>query len=221
MNIRDKRITKELYEIMENPLDYIYIDYDENDMTKLQILFIGPRNTPYSRMFLRFEWIYSDDYPIKPPKITFISSYNKKIHPNIFPGGYVCLSTLNRGDDSGWVPSLSLRTILATLYSMLNAEMIQSSDNTHTHEMSSDFFPGIMHDTFYITIKLLTEEKNAMFKKIMNDYVLTHKNWYIRKLEKLSKRYDNKILKFYYDNIFSNNKSANFASFIDQLNHIQ
>lgn len=201
---RVRRLTKELAQFMEDPPnEHIYIDYDDSDLTHIQVLFIGPRYTPYSRMFMRFSINFPEEYPIKPPKVEFTSSYGRKVHPNIFPGGWVCLSTLNTGDNSGWVPSISLSALLTTIYSMFTKEMIMI-DNTHEHEKSEEFFPGIMYDTFYATEKLLRDERNGKFKDIMQEYIDTHREWYIRKLAKLSEEWDGKELRNYYTNRIAN-----------------
>ncbi len=191
------RIIKEIQQFMNDPPEHVYVDFDDKDLTHLEVLFIGPRFTPYSRMFMRFTVDFSKEYPIKPPKVQFTSSYDRKIHPNVFPGGWICLSTLTTGDDSGWVPSINLTALLATIYSMFTKEMIML-DNTHDHEKSEKFFPGIMYDTFYITFKLLRDEQNEKLKKIMVDYTESHKDWYDRKLERLSKEHDGKMLDNYY-----------------------
>lgn len=193
-----RRITKEIKALEDDPNDHIYIDYNDANLTHIEVLFIGPRYTPYSRMFMRFQVDFPEGYPIKPPKVVFSSSYQRKIHPNVFPGGWICLSTLNTGTDSGWVPSISLSALLATIYSMFTKEMIQI-DNTHTHDKSEDFFPAVMYDTFYITSKLINDEKNPKFKKIMNDYVEKHRDWYLRKIDRLGEEHDGKSLKNYYE----------------------
>jgi ubiquitin-protein ligase len=50
-----KRILKELQQIEKDPLDHIFIDYSESNIRLINVLMIGERNTPYSRMFLRFQ----------------------------------------------------------------------------------------------------------------------------------------------------------------------
>lgn len=206
-----KRLLKELANLQKEPLDYIYIDYKEDNIGKIDVLMIGGRETPYSRMFLRFflEFPLSDGgYPLQPPKVTFTGNYNKKIHPNLIVA-YVCLSTLNTGDKHGWVPTISLSSLLISIYSLFTKEMI-FNDNTHEHEKSVDFFPGVIHDTFYITCKLLKEEKNSEFKEIMTEYATSHKQWYIEKLQKLSVQYDGSPLPNYYEGI----DKACFKNFI-------
>ncbi len=203
-----KRLLSELATLQKEPLDYIYINYNEANVKKINVLMVGGRETPYSRMFLRFLIEIPDQYPFEPPKITFTGNYDKKIHPNLIVA-YVCLSTLNTGDKHGWVPTISLSSLLTTLYSIFTKEMI-FTDNSHEHEKSTDYFPGIMHDTFYITCRLLKDEQNKEFKEIMTEYATIHKQWYIEKLKKLSVQYDGNPLPNYYSPIHK----ANFAGFI-------
>ena len=205
---RLRRLTKEIQQFMEDPPEHIWIDYSDDNLTNIQVLFIGPRYSPYSRMFLRFQIDFPEEYPIKPPKVQFTSSHSRKIHPNVFPGGWVCLSTLNTGDASGWVPSINLTALLATVYSMFTKEMIMT-DNSHEHEKSEEFFPGIMYDTFFITEQLLKHETNEKFKKIMYDYLESHREWYVRKLTRLAEEWDGKELRNYYQN-----RVANFGALI-------
>jgi len=211
MDTRTRRLFKELKQIKDDPPDYIYLDYDEDDISHMEVLFIGPRFTPYSRMFMRFSIDFPKNYPIKPPKIQFTSSYQKKIHPNVFPGGWICLSTLNTGDSSGWVPSINLISLLRTVYSMFTKEMIEI-DNTHDYEKGAAFFPAVMYDTFYITNKLLHQEQNPKLKEIMHNYFFSHKEWYLRKLRKLADEHDGKTLKNYY-----NCTTANFRSILNDM----
>src|ERR1700719_149785 len=114
-----KRLLKELSQLEKEPLDHVYIDYKDDNVKIINVLMIGARDTPYSRMFLRFLINIPEDYPLKPPIVTFANSYNKKIHPNVFPGGWLCLSILNTGNDKlGWVPSINLSALLTSIYSM-------------------------------------------------------------------------------------------------------
>eukprot|EP00474_Spongospora_subterranea_P008510 CRZ08968.1 hypothetical protein [Spongospora subterranea] len=59
--------------------------------------------------------IFSDDYPLKPPKCAFSPPI---FHPNIYPSGTVCLSILN--EDKDWKPSISLKEILLGIQALLN-----------------------------------------------------------------------------------------------------
>jgi hypothetical protein len=110
------------------------------------------------------------------------------------------------GDDSTWAPTISLTALLATLYSIFTADMIQK-DNVHKDDKSEEFFPGIMYDVFCTTSKLLHEENNEKFKTIMINYLNKHRDWYLRKLERLGNEYDGKLLPNYKEPVIANFKS--------------
>lgn len=195
-----KRIAKDIEIINETPIEHCYLDYTGDCPRTIQVLFIGPRDSPYSRMFLRFRIDLPQGYPIKPPKVLFLSDFGRKIHPNVFPGGWVCLSTLNESGSDSWAPTLSLASVLKTLYSMFTKEMIMI-DNTHGHERSEEFFPAVMNDVFYTNVRLMETERNEKFRGIMEKYVKSHRGWYLRKLERLANQHDGELLMNYYQNV--------------------
>ena len=59
----------------------------------------GPPDTPFVGMYLLFEFELNEDYPHRPPKVTFISRRKgHRIHPNMYDGsGKICLSILGLG----------------------------------------------------------------------------------------------------------------------------
>lgn len=194
----------------------IYLD--ESNLFKWEVLMIGPRRTIYSRALFRFTIVFPPEYPIKPPVVT-IASYDRKPHPNFFPGGHVCLSTINTEKEQGWTPALTVESLLASLYSMLSAESIQGVDNTHGHEKSDTFFPSVMHDSYHISLKLLTDEPREDIRQDMYDYVSQHRDWYLRKLELLSLRYDTLITGQTYPNYYLE-RDIDFAKLMRQLENI-
>lgn len=176
---------------------HIRVYLSDEDMFKWEVLMIGPRRTIYSRTIFRFTVTFPSEFPLKPPVFTVVS-YDRKPHPNFFPGGHVCLSTLNTEKEKGWTPVMSMEGLLLTVYSMLGEDSIQSADNSHDHEKSDNFFPSVMHDCYYITYKLLVDEPNQVIRNEIYDYISTHKDWYLRKLRQLGKRYDGKSFPNYY-----------------------
>lgn len=50
---------------------------------------------------------YAEDYPSKPPKVSFPQGF---FHPNVYPSGKVCLSILN--EEKAWKPSITVKQIL-------------------------------------------------------------------------------------------------------------
>jgi len=196
-------------------LKHIRVYLDDTNLFKWEILMICPRQTIYSRALFRFTVSFPPEYPMKPPTVT-IASYDRKPHPNFFPGGHVCLNTINTEKEKGWTPALSIESLLISLYSMLSAESIQSIDNTHNHEKSDMFFPSVMHDSYYITMKLVVDEPREDIRNHIYDYISMHKDWYSRKLKLLSLKYDTGITQQVYPNYYLE-REINFARLEKQL----
>lgn len=109
-----KRIQKDLIDFYNDPPTGISVlPTFESDMFRWDAIIMGPPNTPYEggSYYLRIHFPY--DYPIKPPKVSFIT---KIYHPN-FDGinGSISIDILK----DQWGPSLSIKKILLYLQSLL------------------------------------------------------------------------------------------------------
>ena len=68
----------------------------------------GPKETPYENGTFDIEILLSDDYPMSPPKVLFIT---KIFHPNIDKLGRICLDVLK----DKWTPALQIRSVLLSI----------------------------------------------------------------------------------------------------------
>jgi ubiquitin-conjugating enzyme E2 D/E len=75
-------------------------------------LIIGPTDSPYAGGMFNLEIHFSNDYPFKPPKLTFLT---KIYHPNISPSGAICLDILK----DKWSPALTIAKVLLSISSLL------------------------------------------------------------------------------------------------------
>lgn len=98
---------------------------DDEDIYRWEILIIGPQDTPYEQGFFKATLTFSEEYPIRPPKMKFLSEI---WHPNIDNEGNVCISILHdAGDDKfgyekaseRWLPIHTVETILISVISLL------------------------------------------------------------------------------------------------------
>ena len=72
---------------------------------------IGPANTPYEDCLFFFSINLPQDYPFRPPTVTFLTPI---FHPNIDKSGSNCLNM-----HFVWSPALSLYRLLYRLYELL------------------------------------------------------------------------------------------------------
>jgi len=118
-----KRIVSDIKQLKKNPLNSqgIYYKHDEDDILKGYALVFGPQGTPYEYGSYLFTFNFPNDYPHRPPVVTFFNwGDNIRFNPNLYRNGKVCLSLLNTWKGEGWTSCQTLTTILLTLCTVLN-----------------------------------------------------------------------------------------------------
>lgn len=76
----------------EVPLD-VLVKASEEESHLMKVAIIGAKHTPYYQAFMCFDIRLSADYPVNPPAVRF-HSYGRRLNPNLYEDGYVCLSVL-------------------------------------------------------------------------------------------------------------------------------
>lgn len=125
-----KRLLKDVAEVLKNPLNEegIYYVHDEADMFKGYAMIIGPEGTPYEGGYFFFKFLFSNQYPFKPPKVIYCTNDGRtRFNPNLYKKGKVCLSILNTWRGETWTSCQNIRSVLLTLVTLLN-------DNPLTNE---------------------------------------------------------------------------------------
>lgn len=75
----------------------------------------GKAGTPWAGGLYKLRLTFSQDYPSKPPRVTFTPPL---YHPNVYMSGDICLSIIDEGED--WKPSVTLRQILTGVQDLLD-----------------------------------------------------------------------------------------------------
>ncbi|KAG8529749.1 Ubiquitin-conjugating enzyme E2 7 [Bacidia gigantensis] len=113
----------------------------EENLFLWEALIQGPEGTPYEGGIFPAELKFPKDYPLSPPKMTFVG---KLWHPNVYPNGEVCISILHApGDDpmhyekasERWSPIQSVEKILISVMSMLAEPNDESPANVEAAKM--------------------------------------------------------------------------------------
>jgi len=108
-----KRIQKELVELERDPPGNVSAGPEGDDVFKWKATIIGPEGSPYQGGTFFLNINFPQDYPFKPPKITFDT---KIYHPNISAQGGICLDILK----DQWSPALTISRVLLSISSLLN-----------------------------------------------------------------------------------------------------
>ena len=107
-----QRITKELKELKTDPPANCSAGLINDDIYNWQATIIGPDDSPYQGGIFTLNIVFSNEYPFKPPKCTFIT---KIYHPNINSQGGICLDILK----DNWSPALTVNKLLLSISSLL------------------------------------------------------------------------------------------------------
>lgn len=74
----------------------------------------GPEGTPYAGGIFRLAFEFPETYPLKPPKVRFVTTC---FHPNVsVPEGQICLNVLTHE----WSPLLTVSTLLLCISALLS-----------------------------------------------------------------------------------------------------
>lgn len=95
---------------------------------------MGPSNSPYAGGVFFLDIHFSQDYPFKPPKITFRT---KIYHCNISSAGAICLDILK----DNWSPALTISKVLLSICSLLtdanpNDPLVANIAQQYLHDRS-------------------------------------------------------------------------------------
>lgn len=116
-----KRVSQETSIMSELPLHInasILYRHDETHLRVARVLVTGPKDTPYDSGITIYDVLFPVDYPINPPNINIINNGGKRLNPNLYNAGKVCLSLLGTWDGVGgekWSAQNS------TLFQVLNS----------------------------------------------------------------------------------------------------
>lgn len=107
-----KRINKELKDIMNDPPAQCSAGPVGDDAFHWQATILGPPDSPFEGGVFFLNINFPTDYPFKPPKFTFTT---RIYHPNINSNGAICLDILR----SQWSPALTVSKVLLSICSLL------------------------------------------------------------------------------------------------------
>lgn len=133
-----KRVIIDIKDLMNSPIENIYYFPDEENILSGDALIIGPKNTPYSYGNYIFKFVFSEEYPFKPPDVKFKSNDGKtRFNPNLYRNGKVCLSILNTWSGDQWSACQTIRSVLLTLQTTLTEMPLLNEPGITTANMNS------------------------------------------------------------------------------------
>jgi len=200
-----RRITKDIKDIFEDPKNLsdsnIHIWFNEENMYTIYILMIGTDGTPYTGGFYFFKFIFTDEYPIKPPTAKFYSTDGKiRFNPNLYTCGKVCLSLLGTWSGPQWTPANSLTSILVSLQAMVlnkNPLINEPGYDSSPTETLEKYNAVIRHENLRFAVNKLLDKVPVGFEcfyNVMENYFLENFNKYLNTVKELREKEDNKTI---------------------------
>jgi ubiquitin-protein ligase len=196
---RLKRITNEIKELQESSHilkeNGIYVDINDENISTIHAMLIGPEKTPYEKGFYFFKIDYSNDYPMTPPNVKYLtqgvlnnpvskSAFNVRFNPNLYTCGKVCLSMINTWQGDGWVPTNTVTNVLIAIQALvLNEEPLRNEPGYEKADKKviNDYNNLIEYANIKISVlnMLKTQPLNCdVFKPIMIDYFMKNIDFY-------------------------------------------
>lgn len=136
------RIQKELKDLQKDPPSNCSAGPDGDDLSKWAGTIIGPSGTPYEGGVFRLTIQFPNDYPFKPPRVSF---QTKVYHPNINSQGVICLDILKHE----WSPALTIKSVLLSISSLLsepNPDDPLAGDVARVYKANRDEFERIARE---------------------------------------------------------------------------
>lgn len=201
-NLAQKRITKERQKIEEERQELedcgIYTVWGD-ELHKTVALVIGPEDTPYAHGFYLFEVQFTDNYPMQPPHVVFKTGDGRvRFNPNLYVEGKVCLSILGTWAGPSWTSSCTLRTVLMSIQSLLNAHPIQNEPGHERERGRNDtaYSDIIRYENVAVAVVRMlkqTPPKFEAFRPKMRRVFLKNFGSYLKTLEAYEDRKGNAV----------------------------
>ena len=220
-----KRINDEILIFRSLPINYdaiIISRPDANYQTAIRTLMTGPVNTPYEGGCFLFDTYLHSNFPNSSPFVWFLNTGGKRMNPNLYNCGKVCLSILGTwGGDRGaetWNSAIStLSLIYKSIQSLILIE--QPFFNEPGYESHYSSAAGMAQSkTYNDNIRLYTME-HAMLDLIDNpklypqfeDVIRAHFKMKKTKILSICEKWIAEApaaLKSHYNKIYTNIKSS-------------
>ena len=196
-----KRIISDINEISSSYDPNIHIWYDENNITEIKALIIGPQDTPYEDGFFYFTLKFPESYPFNNPEAKF-ETINKlvRFNPNLYECGKVCLSILGTWSGPKWSSVQTLSSVLLSIQSLMSDQPIinepQYENIGKNDKRSIDYNRYIEFYKYSFAIHDMLDDESFFpyFNEVIQSYFVKNYEKLIKKLNKL-KTLDGQIVK--------------------------
>eukprot|EP00930_Biecheleria_cincta_P003824 TRINITY_DN104736_c0_g1_i1.p1 TRINITY_DN104736_c0_g1~~TRINITY_DN104736_c0_g1_i1.p1 ORF type:complete len:212 (-),score=19.86 TRINITY_DN104736_c0_g1_i1:103-738(-) len=147
----------------------IYMAWGD-EIRQATALIVGPEGTPYENGFYFFDMQIPDNYPMHPPKVDFKTGDGRvRFNPNLYVEGKVCLSILGTWSGPSWSTTLTLRTVLVSIQSLLSEHPIQNEPGHESETGKNDVLYNeiIQYENIAVAVVKMLKNPPAKFKPFL------------------------------------------------------
>ena len=172
-----KRIITDIKDINLNPIEGIYINYDEKDLSIIHTLIIGPKESPYQYGIYYFTFRMPKSYPFINPDVKFkTTDGNIRFNPNMYECGKVCLSILGTWSGPGWSPIQSIKSVLLSIQSLFNDNPLINEPSYEGYNkdnpLSKNYIEYIRYNNYNFALLEMLKQKE--FYPYFNEIIKKH-----------------------------------------------
>lgn len=134
------RLNKEMADLSQNPPEGAAVSLIDNNIATWRLDVTGPAGTPYAGGHFVLNVAIPDNYPFKPPAVTF---QTRIFHPNVSrENGSICADVY----ENSWAPTLNVRFVIdAVLAILMNPNPEHNVDAESAQMLSSN--PALFNQT--------------------------------------------------------------------------
>ena len=178
------RLKKDIQEVYTNPLPLMFVAPEEDDITTIHSIICGPEGTPYEGGFFYFFIKIPEDYPLRPPKVTFKTTDHQSVrfNPNFYENGTVCLSILGTWSGPEWTAAQTLQSVLLSIQSLMNSNPLGNEPGLNVEVASLEsrkYNSFVQHETIRVAVLDILEGKVEL-PPVLYAFV---KSWFRENLE--------------------------------------
>ncbi len=101
----------------------IMMSFDQVNSQSVLSGCIGSAGTPFEGAFLVFQITLPPDFAFSPPKVEkLVWTSGRRLHPNIYANGKVCMDIINTFGAHQWVPTFTLLSVMRSVSSLLDSQ---------------------------------------------------------------------------------------------------
>lgn len=196
------RIQRELASLLSEPVPFIYVSADEEDITKITALILGPLDTPYAAGFFHFDIRVTSDYPMKPPQVVLRTTDGSRVrfNPNLYSSGRVCLSILGTWEGPSWSSAESLSSVLLSIQSLMTPEPYHNEPGYETRGDAAtilEYNDYIQYETLRVAVVGMLDHPTCidMFPDVLERHFILWYDMYMRIAQDLKSRREKKAFK--------------------------